>query len=449
MTRPPPLFSVLSVRRTSLSHVSAVSAYAGRGRRLASAAGVFGVDLPKPLWVVQSGIALNAFGTGLVMPFVIIWLHDVRGVSLAEAGASLAAFGALSLAVTPLSGILLDALGGRRVLACGCAALAIAYGVLPVCATAWQAALALALAGLGNGAFHPACSEVLVALTPADRRHTSFALSRAGGNLGLGLGAGIGGLIASTQAPGSFDVLFLGDAATFALFGAIVLGTRLPTRHAPTRAEQAEGWSAVFRDRPFLAFVAFNAVVAAAGYAQLEAALPVFARHHAGLSDSLVGLIFVANVAAVVVLQMPISRLVEGRRRMRALALCTVTWAIAWLLAAGSGIVSGVVAPVVLVLVAAAVVGSAECVHGAVSGALTADLASPGLRGRYLSLSVGAWGLGFAVGPALSGVLLGSAPLALWFLLAGVCLAAGGSVLVLEKHVPEHARITPRRQAES
>ena len=46
--------------------------------------------LPRPVLVLQGGDALNYFGTGLLLPFEIIYLHAVRGFSTATAGLVLA-----------------------------------------------------------------------------------------------------------------------------------------------------------------------------------------------------------------------------------------------------------------------------------------------------------------------------------------------------------------------
>src|SRR5207248_1731860 len=55
-------------------------------RRKASSAlarvfAVWRTGLPRPVLVLQGGNALNYFGTGLILPFEIIYLHAVRGFS--------------------------------------------------------------------------------------------------------------------------------------------------------------------------------------------------------------------------------------------------------------------------------------------------------------------------------------------------------------------------------
>ena len=42
--------------------------------------------LPLPVWLLQIGGLANSFGNGLALPFLVIYLHNVRGFSLGTAG---------------------------------------------------------------------------------------------------------------------------------------------------------------------------------------------------------------------------------------------------------------------------------------------------------------------------------------------------------------------------
>jgi len=46
--------------------------------------------LPRQVWLVQVGGVVNSLGNGIVFPFIVIYLHNVRGISFAEAGLALA-----------------------------------------------------------------------------------------------------------------------------------------------------------------------------------------------------------------------------------------------------------------------------------------------------------------------------------------------------------------------
>ena len=43
-------------------------------------------QLPRDVWILQAGGLANMFGNGVIGPFLIIYLHNVRGISLGIAG---------------------------------------------------------------------------------------------------------------------------------------------------------------------------------------------------------------------------------------------------------------------------------------------------------------------------------------------------------------------------
>jgi sugar phosphate permease len=60
--------------------------------------------LPRAVWLVQAGGVVNSLGNGVVFPFAVIYLHNVRGISFAEAGFALAIGGAAALAAGLVAG---------------------------------------------------------------------------------------------------------------------------------------------------------------------------------------------------------------------------------------------------------------------------------------------------------------------------------------------------------
>ena len=400
---------------------------------------VRGLDpkLPRSVWTMEAGGLANAFGNGVAYPFTVIYLHNVRGFSLGIAGLVLATNAMVGLGAGPLAGIVVDRIGGRVTLAASLVLMAIGFGAFPWVTEPWHAFVASAVAGIGNGGFWPSQSTLLAGLTPQARRHAAFALQRVTRNLGIGLGGITGGLIATTSDAGSFTVLYMIDAATFIAFAAVL--SLVPEPDLPAVADGARRgrYLDVLRHRVFLGFVGLNVLFVAAGYAQLEL-LPVFAKNEAGVTEKAIGLIFFANTLVIVLAQLPVSKLLEGRRRMRSLAAMTVLWAAAWI---------GVLASGALLETAAAATAFAlavgECFQGPTQGALVADLAPPHLRGRYMALSTLSWELGFIVGPAAGGFILDAEPLALWPLAAMVCVVAGAGALALERGLPRELRLTP------
>jgi predicted MFS family arabinose efflux permease len=398
--------------------------------------------LPRSVWTMEAGGLVNAFGNGITYPFVVIYLHNVRGFSLGTAGLVLAANGAVSLLASPLAGWLSDRIGGRLTLAGALVFMAAGIASFPLVREPWHAFLAMAVVGAGNGSFWPSQSTLLAGLAPVARRHAAYALQRVSRNLGIGLGGLTGGLIATTSDPTSFTILFLIDAATF--LGFIAVLPFVPDPELPPVEEGARPgrYRDVLRDRLLLGIVAVNVVFVSAGYAQIEL-LPVFAKNEAHVSERGIGVIFLVNTLVIVFAQLPIARALEGRRRMPALALMTVLWATAWMIVLVGGATLEAIAAASVFALAGLVFGLGECFHGPTQGALVADLAPPRLRGRYMALSTISWEIGFVIGPAIGGFVLDREPLALWPLAAGVCLLAGVGALALERGIPPRLRLTP------
>ena len=402
-------------------------------------------QLSRSVWTLEAGDFANALGNGIVLPFTIIYLHDVRGIGLGTAGLVVALLGGVGLVAGPLAGRIVDQAGSRPTLIASLLLLAAGYGAFPLVRAPWHAFLFAAIAGAGNGGFGPSHSSLLAEVTPRDRRNAAFALTRIADNLGFGLGGLIGGLIATTAVPSSFTLLFVLDAGTFLAF--IVLLGFVSAAPAAERAGRAPTgrYAEVVRDRGFLALMLLIAVLVAAGYAQLSTLLPVFAKHEAGVSEAGIGVLFLVNTIFIVLAQLPIARLLEGRRRMRALALAGTAFAAAWLVVLAGAQWFTAAGAVAVFALAVVVFGVGECLHGPVQNPLIADLAPPHLLGRYMAVRSVGWQLGFMVGPAAGGFVLARSPYALWLGAAGLCLAAAAGAILLEERLPGAARVTPAK----
>ncbi len=396
-------------------------------------------QLPRAVWTLQAGGVANTFGNGVVIPFLIIYLHNVRGVSLGLAGLVAATNSAAALLSGLVGGSLVDRIGARQTLMGALLVMAVAYGLFPLIRDPWHAFALNALAGTGSGAFWPSQSSLLTRLTPPARRHAAFAQQRVTMNLGAGLGGLAGGLIATTAHPWTFDVLFFIDAATFVAFVAVLFGVPAP---GPEPHERPGRYRDLIADAAFVHFAALNVVFITAATLMFELLAP-FAKNQAHVSEKGIGGIWFVNAFLIVLIQLPIAKLVEGRRRMRALALMALIWAASFLvvLAGGAWLERGAAAAVFVL--AAAVFAVGECLHGATQGPIVADLAPPPLVGRYMAVSSLTWQVGFIVGPAGGGFMLQHAPLLLWPVGTAVCVGAAAWSLALERRLPDAVRRSP------
>jgi len=402
--------------------------------------------LPLPVWLLQVGGLMNSFGNGLALPFLVIYLHNVRGFSLGTAGLIVAVSSLAQLAAGVLAGPLIDRIGPRPTLAGGLVLQAIGYGFLPLVRVPWEAFVLIAIEGAGSAGFWPSQSTLISRLSPTARRHAAFAQQRVTMNLGIGLGGLAAGLIAVVGDPTTFTVLFVLDALTFLAYVGVLAFVHDPGVPEEEVGDAPATYAAVLRHKTFLGLWTLNFMFVAAGYS-LFTLLPAFARDQADLSERQIGAIFFVNTLAIVLAQLPISRWIEGRRRMRALALMPALWAVAWMLVDAGGYWFTAGTAFVIIAFAGILFGVGECFHGPAHQALVSDIGSPHLRGRYFAVHSLSWGLAGFVGPALGGFILAAAPFALWPLASLVCLIAMVGVLRIERYIPAHLQRVPHDDA--
>lgn len=404
-------------------------------------------QLPRTLWFYEAGVVVNAFGRGMTLPFVLIYLHNVRGLSLGLAGVVAAAYAAASFAGSLAGGALADRVGARLVLIGALVAAGGGYGWFGFVHHPLQAFLAIAIAGFGNGAFLPAQSATIAALAGQERRHGAYAVQRAADNLGIGLGATVGGAIAISSDPTTFTALFVLDGATSLLFALllVVLPLRDTSPKLVAAGEAAPRYRELFKQRLILGVIGLNVLYVIGGYTLLETALPVFAKNEGGVSEHGIGLLFLANTLAVVVFQLPISRLLEGRRRLVALGVMCLGWSVAWAAVLFSGIWLHGSQALLVFVVAVAAFAVGECVLALVS-TLVADLAPERLRGRCMSLIACSYAIGLTVGPVLAGFTMQASQFAVWPIGIGLLVLAAGGGIALQRRLPAAVRVTPARE---
>src|SRR5580700_9954630 len=416
-------------------------------RRVSNFIAGWRTGLSRPVLILQAGNALNFFGYGLILPFEIIYLHQIRGFSTSTAGLVLAATMGTAAIATPPTGALLDRYSAKGIVVAGSLASALGYAGFAYVDHPWQAFACSIVSGAGIGAAGTANRQLTVTLVKREQRAAAFALNRVAGNFGLGAGATVAGfVIASAQQLSSFQTLYLFDAITYAGFALIVLAA-VPSPGAETvTATDASGtgFRAVARDRLFLTVIAANIVLVVVGHTFFSNILPPFVRTHTSLGPAAIGIVFLVNTSFVVIAQIPAVRVVARMRRAHAFAAASALFAISLLAVLPATLIHSELAATSLLAGVAIVFAIGECVHIVVLGPLVADMAPAHLLGRYLSLYSLTFSISLALGPAIGGVLLQTAPDAVWWGGALAAVLAGAVLLRLGCRIPD-----PLREAQS
>jgi MFS family permease len=404
--------------------------------------------LSRPVLVLQAGNAVNYFGYGLVLPFEIIYLHQVRGFSTSTAGLVLAATMGASAIATPPTGALVDRYSARALVVGGSLASALGYAGFAFVERPWEGFACSVVAGVGLGVAGTANRTLVVRLIRPEQRAAAFALNRVAGNFGIGAGATVGGfIVAAAQRLSTFQLLYVFDAVTYAGFALIVLAA-VPSPRAViattgTQGDRA-GFRAVARDRPFLIVIAANIVLVVVGHTFFSNILPPFAKAHTRVGPAEIGIVILVNTLCIVVAQIPAVRVVARMRRTHAFAATSALFALALLAVLPATLVHSELAATSVLVGVGLVLALGEIAHILVLGPLVADMAPEHLLGRYLSLYTLTFSGSLALGPAIGGLLLQTSPDVIWWGGALTALLAGGVLLQLGDRIPD-----PLRQAQA
>jgi MFS family permease len=395
-------------------------------------------DLPREGKLLLSVVVIEFLGTGLVLPFHVVYLHEVRGFALRDVGLLLGLPPLVGLLVVGPGGSAIDRLGARRILLATLCLLVVGDSVLAFSSTLWAAGVGLVLSGMAFGVSWPASQSLVAAVVPTHLRQRYFGVNFTLLNLGIGLGGIVGGLWLAVDRLGTFQAIYLADAASYlpALFLLAV-----PLAHVAGRPVAVEGLShdptgylALMRRPAVAQLMLLGFASSFVGYSQLNVGMPAFARAVGEVSTRGLGFAFAANTAVIVLLQLVVLRRIEGRRRTRVVAVMGVLWATAWLLLGASGLVAGTLGATVLVAACASVFALGETLLQPTIPALVNDLAPDHLRGRYNALSSGGFQLAAVIAPPVSGLLVGQRLGAVYIglLVAGSLLLGLFAVLQLE-----------------
>ena len=387
-----------------------------------------------------AGVALAALALGLTVPFLVLYLHEARGFSLALAGVTMACVPLAAVVLNLVAGPLVDRVGPRRVLIGMLLAGASGAVAMALVTRPWQAPLAACVFGAGTTTAWVGVQPLLATVVPPERRADAFAVQFALLNASIGAGGLVAGFVLDFDRAATFQVLLVAAAGCFLGFAALVgvLPEPVASQAAPERGRG--GYRAVVRDRAFRRLWLLNAVLVLVGTSQLENAFPAFAAEEGGASPRVIGLAFAVNTGAIVAGQFFVLRWVRGRRRTRGIVVQAAFWSAAWLLVLAGGALD----TVVLFVIAPLLFACGEMLHSPIVPAIVNDLAPDELRGRYNAAAAMSWQGGRIGGSVLAGAVLGAGlggPLLVAFV--GGCGLAAVLALSLERRLDPAANGVP------
>ena len=230
------------------------------------------LDIPRPILVIILGGFIQSVGNSFMWPLNSLFMHNVLGRSLTEAGMLMAAQALVTLIGQFISGFLADKFGARRIMLFGliCAVLSVGMiGVFPI----WEVYVpGLLFFGLAIAFVFVPLNALINTLWPEGGRR-GFNLLYVFNNAGVAVGTALGGLVATV----SFRLVFLLNSFSFLIYLLIVL-FMIPAQSNREKSSTPKTLpQPLLHDRGFPVLLALcgGIFLVWAAYIQLSTVLPV------------------------------------------------------------------------------------------------------------------------------------------------------------------------------
>jgi MFS family permease len=404
-------------------------------------------EYPRTFWIVIAVTFIDRIGGFLLFPFFALYITSKFNVGMAEVGILFAAFSISSFAGSAIGGALTDRYGRKGIIIFGLLASSfstVAMGFV----TSFHFFFVLAFfIGILTDVAGPAHQAMIADILPEKQRADGYGILRVAFNLSAVIGPAIGGLLAAR----SYLLLFLSDAA-ISLLTVILIANFLPETKPQGHPDAPQetitgtfvGYGQVFRNTAFMLFLG-AVLLQVFTYMNMNTTLGVYLRNEHDIPASGYGLLLSMNAAMVVLMQFPITRRITKYPPMIMMAVGTLLYAIGFSM-------YGYTATFAWFIVAMVIITIGEMIVAPVSQALVASFAPEDMRGRYMAVSGFSWGIPYAVGPYLAGLLIdGPKPYLLWYVagIIGILSTLGFLALhIVRGKEIEKSRIMPEVAAQ-
>jgi len=383
-------------------------------------------------------LAINSFGVGMFLPFALIYYEAATALPVASIGLALTAATLLTLAVNPVTGVLVDRFGARRLVVAGHGLEAAGFAAYLAVSSASTLFLAALVTTAGTRMFFASFSTLIAESVTGGERDRWYGLVGITQSIGASLSGVLASLVLGAAGVGAFRVIIVGNIGCL-LVAALLVG-RGQSGARPTREHvETAGYRMILHDRTFLALAGSNLLVVLCSMLT-GLGFAVYATQALGAPYWSIGAIGAVQTGLVILLQTRITDRLRGVRRTRTMVFAGAIWTIAALgFAAAMLAPSGLVVP--WLLLAAATYTVATLFYTPASRALAAGLGPPEARGRYIATWELSWGIAAAASPATFGVLYAWVPAAPWLAMAVALLAAIAILRIAERNIPMHRNL--------
>ncbi|WMZ75012.1 MFS transporter [Staphylococcus pseudintermedius] len=386
------------------------------------------MNMPKEIWWLVIGIAINITGASFLWPLNTIYMNEELDKSLSTAGLVLMVNSFGMIVGNLLGGTLFDKLGGYRTIMLGT--------IVSLCATIllnffhgwpWYA-IWLIMLGFGGGMIIPAIYAMAGAVWPQGGRQTFNAIYLAQ-NIGVALGAALGGFVAEL----SFNYIFMANLAMYVIFFFIALFQfNMDYQATVKHQETLENVAHIQNKKHFTALILLCVMFALCwiAYVQWQTTIASFTQS-IGISMSQYSLLWTVNGVLILVGQpliLPIIHLIKGQLKKQ-LYFGLVVFILSFFVTSFATSFSIFVVGMVIMTFAEMFVWPAV-------PTIANNLAPKGREGVYQGIVNSASTVGKAFGPLVGGILVDVFNMQIMFLsMIGLLVIAMAFLTIYDRKV--------------
>lgn len=348
-------------------------------------------------------LGIDNFGSGMFLPLTMLYLTRVVGISVGTAGILVAVASILGLALPAVAARLVDTVGARSLVSAS--QLLQAAGMLAYLAAGGEAVAAagalLSVAGLQL--FYSCLNALVVDVVGEAPKDRPFAMVARVRGASFGVGALVGGILASLSNPGWLRGAVAFDVVTFVL-AAFIGWLAVPSRaHLDRRSSASHESTRVRPSMPFLLLmvVAFCVSLPTDFFLSGNA---VYVTRYLGVAAWVIGFSVALLTAVSSTMGTTAVRLTDRFSRVttQAIGICFL---LAWAVLSAFALAVPANGRLPLLVVVAALLAIGNVIPMARLAAMAEATAPAGYRGMFLAVFQYPFSLAQVVGPALTSLL--------------------------------------------
>lgn len=382
--------------------------------------------MPRNLWFIVVGMAINVTGASFLWPLNTIYLHDHLGKSLSVAGLVLMANAFATVVGNLIGGYLFDKIGGYRSIVAGTVITLSALIGLTINHDWPLYVVWLIIIGFGSGLIFPAMYAMAGTVWKEGGRRAFNAVYVAQ-NLGVAVGSALGGLVASF----SFDYIFIANTIMYVVFFLLVVLTYKNIESDPVaNVNVIPAHQPIKSDRMLYALLVLciGYLLCWVGYVQWTATISAYTQE-IGVSLRQYSLLWTINGALIVLGQPFVNKIVYTfmKKVKQQMIVGMIIFMGSFVVAAFASDFSGFLTAMIILTIGEMLVWPAV-------PTIASELAPNGKEGFYQGIVNSTATAGRMIGPLLGGLLVDHYGMQMMFIvLMALFVIAIGTTLIYDK----------------